>query len=489
MSDADQRPDLLIIMSDQHSGRVLGCADDPFVQTPNLDGLAARGVRFSRTYCGNPLCVPSRMTFLTSQHSSDIDVWTNGCLLRPEIPTFLHSLATAGYETVHCGRMHFTGPDHRHGFEQHLVGDLTSQWPGTTGPDLGHIPLSTTGQSRPGLDHAGAGRTGYQAYDRAVTDSAVEFIRSRGPRAARRPFCLVVGYVLPHCPFICPRDLFEKYHDRVDIPRLAEQEKSGLHPAVQRWREARGLEDVPDDVVRTARAAYYGLTELCDALVGEVLGALDAANLADETAVFYTSDHGDMAGNHEMWWKSCFYEDSVGVPLIASWPGRFAAETVIDEPVSLLDLAPTFTDLGHGADLPRARGTSLRSFLQGDGRPADRPAHVFAEAYSGSDAPARMVCRGPWKLVHFHGYDQPQLFNVADDPGEVDDRATDPACADVRDELLGLALDGWSGERTKECVAIASERWGILGRWARATHPPEPDHWVEPEGCNVFPEA
>jgi len=489
MAKENSAPNLLVIMSDQHSGRVMGCAGDALARTPNLDALAARGVRFRRAYCGNPLCVPSRMSFLAAQHCSDIEVWSNGCLLRTEIPTFLHGLGAAGYETVLCGRMHFEGADHRHGFEKHLVGDVTSQWPGTRGPDLGHIPVSSTGQSRPAVEVAGPGRTAYQAYDRAVTDGAVEFLHRRG-RAAERPFCLVVGYVLPHCPFICPRDLFERYYALVDVPRLSEAERAYLHPAVVAWRRRRGVEGLTDEQVRTARAAYYGLVEMCDGFVGEVIEALAAAGLAESTAVFYTSDHGDMAGRHEMWWKTNFYEDSVGVPLIASWPGRLAEGVEVRQAASLLDVGPTLLELAGAGPLPRVSGRSLAAFLRGQGAPPGWRDEVFSELHGDrGDPPARMICRGPWKLVHFHGYDEPQLFNIEEDPDEIHDRARDPASASVRDELHARVREGWSGQRVVDAMALLRERTRVLKAWSQAVRPPDPDHWVAPEGCNVFPET
>ena len=482
------QPNLLVIMSDQHSPHVLGCAGDAIIRTPNLDALASRGVRFERSYCGNPLCVPSRMTFLTGQHSSQINCWSNSSVLSSGVPTFAHSLSVAGYETVHCGRMHFTCADHRHGFEKHLVGDLTPQWPGTRGPDLAPIPMNTTGQSRPAVTTAGPGRSGYQAFDCAVTDGAVEFLKQRGAQSDR-PFCLVVGYVLPHCPFICPKDLFEEYHDRVDVPRMPESERASLHPAMKLWREVRGVDDLSDEQVRTARAAYYGLVTMCDAFVGKVLSALEDAGLADDTAVFYTSDHGDMAGEHEMWWKSSFYEGSVNVPLIASWPGRFAAGETVSTPVSLLDLAPTLTELGGAEPLPCAQGQNLGSFLTGSGKPDTWNDAVFAECIGKrEEKPSRMIVRWPWKLIHYHGYDDPQLFNLDEDPGETRDLGRDPARADIRKELHAEVLCGWDGQRVFDAVQRELREWRVISQWAGVVQPPDPDHWVEPDGCNVFPE-
>ena len=128
---ADDRPNILVIMSDQHSPKVGGYAGDLVVRTPNLDRLAGRSVRFDNMYCPAPLCVPARMSFLTSRWPSDQNVWSNQCYLNSTVPTFAHHLTLAGYETVLCGRMHFEGYDQRHGFEKALVGDFTVQHPGT----------------------------------------------------------------------------------------------------------------------------------------------------------------------------------------------------------------------------------------------------------------------------------------------------------------------------------------------------------------------
>ena len=157
----------------------------------------------------------------------------------------------------------------------------------------------------------------------AVTDACCEFLARRDRAGAERPFCLVTGYVLPHCPFICPRDLYEEYYHRVEVPAVPEGYLDRLHPAIKLWREKRGVNGLSDDAVRRARAAYYGLVTFMDGLIGRLLETLASTSFADNTAVIYLSDHGEMAGEHGMWWKSSFYDGSSGVPMIASFPGRF----------------------------------------------------------------------------------------------------------------------------------------------------------------------
>lgn len=488
-----KRPNILLIMSDQHSPHVMGCAGDQVVRTPHLDALARQGVRFTSNYCPAPLCVPSRTAFLTGQYPSDTEVWTNQCVLNTNVPTFAHGLGAAGYETVLCGRMHFRGADQRHGFAGRLVGELAAIYPGGRGVDLGKIPTASTGQTRIAVEVAGPGRTSYQVYDEHIAAACREFLAWQGkqPRSKRDPFAVVVGFVLPHCPFVCPKELYHEYYRKVTLPECPPGYIDGQHPAIRDWLRRRGILDLPDETVRKARAGYYGLVTHMDALVGSILETLRTAGLAGDTVVIYTSDHGEMAGEHRMWWKSNFYEASAGVPLIVSAPGRFATGKVVRRVTSLLDLAPTLLEIGEAKPLPHARGRSLLPLLTGKADTADWSDLAFCEHYvtpRRGDPPCRMVRRGPWKLNVYHGHDAPQLFNLDDDPGEWKDLAADPAHAELRKELLAMVHEGWSPARIQARVKRVIDDHGYLTAWGRKASPPDPDHWVCPPGANVFPQ-
>ena len=482
------QPNFLVILSDQHNPQNLGCGGDRLVRTPHLDGLAERGLTFDNTYCAAPLCVPSRMTFLTGRHCSDIGVWTNGCSLASDIPTFAHGLGLAAYETVLGGRMHFVGPDQRHGFEKRIIGDVLGPRPGGPTPDLGDIPPGTTGQSRRAVEIAGPGRTAYQAYDAAVTDTCCRFLEERDPND--RAFCLVVGYVLPHCPFICPKDLYDEYYDQVDIPQVPDDYLDALHPAIRLWRRVRGVDGLSDEQVRRARAAYYGLVTFMDELIGRLLQTLATTSLADNTAVVYLSDHGEMAGEHGMWWKSSFYEGSARVPMIWSWPEQFGAGQRVDSVTSLLDVGPTLLDVAGADPLPQAAGRSLAGFLRDPASVSAWPDEALAEIVNGGEErPARMIRRGAWKLNHYHGYEQPQLFNIEEDPQELCDRAQDSSCAAIKNELLEQVLAGWDADAIG--AELESRRKGqqLLRQWAGVVEHDLSDFWRAPPGSNVFPES
>lgn len=490
MSAAGSRPNFVIIMADQQSPHVLGHAGDPVVRTPNLDKLAARGVRFAANYCGSPLCVPSRMTFLTSRHCSGIEVWSNGCVLDSETPTFPAALAAAGYETVLAGRMHFTGPDQRHGFTRRTIGDVSQPLQTAKGkhPLLGMIPRETTGQSKGAIETAGAGKTSYMAYDDAVTRSACDFLAEWDGRSSDKPLALVVGYVLPHCPYICPPELYRYYKGRVTLGRPPTGYFDRLHPAERDDRERRGFGEVNDEQALIAKAAYYGLVEYHDRLCGRILDAVAQTKFADNTVVVYTSDHGDMAGEHGLWTKSVFYEASVGVPMIWSWPQRFRKGAIVSSVTSLLDIGPTLLALAGAQPMKEVAGRSMAGFLMGEGVVDAWPNDAFSECCGvGGDRPSRMLREGPWKIIVHHGHQQPQLFNLAEDPAEWNDRRDDPSCAEIRERLMGRIREGWDGERVVAALKRSKERQKAALEKAKAWATQGRDSWEMPPDANVFP--
>ena len=182
---------VLVIMSDQHSKYHIGCYGDPIVRTPHLDAMAEEGVRFTSAYCPSPVCGPSRMSFMTGRYPTSIRSWGNGFILSSAIPTWAHALGAAGYETALIGRMHFAGPDQRHGFEKRPVGEYYARFPGVD-PIGGH-PLKgigRTGQHRSVVEGAGRGRTDFQAFDDTVTDGAIAYLKDKANEENGRPFAL-----------------------------------------------------------------------------------------------------------------------------------------------------------------------------------------------------------------------------------------------------------------------------------------------------------
>jgi choline-sulfatase len=281
--------------------------------------------------------------------------------------------------------------------------------------------------------------------------------------------------LLPHCPFIAPKNLFDYYYERVDIPRIV----GDVPPTIRRFRKLRGiLEPLPDERIRVARAAYYGMCEYLDLLIGRILDCLDETGLSENTLVVYTTDHGEMAGDHGCWWKSNYYEGSVGVPLIARLPGFVPASSVSQAICSLMDLGPTFSEIA-GTEMLDVDGRSIWSILRGN-RPSswlNETCSEFCDGVGDLYLPSRMIRSGRWKLWVYPDQERlpPTLFDLNDDPLEQHDLGNSPALAKVRDQLLSKVLSDWDPETVHREGRQAVADWGTLSRWANQTLPENPD--------------
>jgi len=475
------KPNVLVIMSDQHSPHVLGCYGNEIVRTPNLDRLAGQGMRFTNAYCPSPLCVPSRMSFMTSRMPSRNRVWDNAHVLSSGTPTWAHRLGSAGYETALIGRMHFTGSDHRHGFEKRPLGEFSARHPGVPflgGPLWTQYRQAATGQSRVAVETAGTGTTVLQWYTEKAISSACQYIREKAKAQDDRPFAAVCGFSLPHCPFIAPKALFEHYYDRIDIPAV----ESDQPATVLRFRRIRGILDPPlsEERVRVARAAYFALCEHVDRLLGDLFETLQETGLAENTLVIYCSDHGEMAGEHGCWWKSNYYEGSARVPLIARLPGAVPAGFVCDAVCNLVDLGPTFADIAGTRDDLCGDGRSLWPTLRGR-HPEDWLDETFSELADFRGAPpvfpSRMIRSGPWKLWAYADEDNlpPVLFDLEHDPGEEHDLGQTPDHAGIRGELLRKVYEGWDPQRVSQLAEEGFEDYKTLQKWGKTVRPHCPD--------------
>ena len=481
-------PNLLYIHSDQHSPYVAGCYGDPLVETPHLDALAARGVVFDNTYCPSPICVPSRMSMLSGRYPSDNQVWTNTHILDSGIPTFAHAMGAGGYRPVLVGRMHSVGPDQLHGYAERLVGDHGPNQPGGQGVDHGQLS-GTAGPGRVSLRLSGHGQSAYQVHDEDVTAATVDYLNRLGvaKRAgqAAEPFSLSVGFMLPHQPFVARLQDYRYYYENITPPQTPEPFGDHLHPHIKHWRQACEIEEVSEEETRRARAAYWALVHRMDVLIGQIITALRENGLEEDTLILYTSDHGEQVGEHGLWWKQTFYEDSVKVPAILAWPGRLPAGTRCDRVISSLDLNATMLDALGCPALPNSRGRSLLPLLA-DPQSAEWDDVAFSEFCqdaAGAGGPfseegifQRMIRRGPWKLNYYHG--QPcQLFNLQADPRERQDLAADPAHQETLAVLKAEVLDGWDPEWIAARMAALRADRSILAEWGRTVQPPDHCRW------------
>ena len=432
-----RRPNILVIMTDEHDPSAMGCYGHSLVRTPHLDRLAREGVVFDNAYCNSPMCVPSRMSFLTGQLASQVSVYDNGSPLASEAPTYAHYLQAAGYETVLCGRMHMIGPDRLHGFGLRLYDDMTRWTRYEQKPD--RAPRWRRG-SNSHVTECGPGDGAWLAYDRTAIDLAERYLRVKADASSSEPWMLTVGLMYPHFPLWVPPRYYDQYPlAGIQVPYMGDETFESQHPVIQHLRYAfRNERDLPDDLTRMALASYYGLITMTDEQVGRLLSLVEETRLQEDTVVIYASDHGEMAGQHGIWQKQCFYEAAVRVPLIVKDPrGRRGAR--ISANASLVDLVPTLLDLA-GLEPPDGLvGRSLRSFVAA-GVGEDRA--VVSEYHAqGMLSGGFMVKKERFKYNHYVGH-EPQLFDLEADPDERKDIAREPAygkvLADLRRELYDV---------------------------------------------------
>src|SRR5580700_1309485 len=341
---------LLFILSDEHSRRVLGCYGHGMIRTPNLDRLAAQGVRFSDAYSNSPICVPSRAALATGRHVHQIRFWDNAIPYDGSVKSWHHRLREAGHEVTAIGKLHFRSADDDNGFTEevmplHVVDGI--------GDPLGWLrdPLPVRKAALRLANDAGPGNSSYQDYDDNITAAAVDWLKARaaGPNQRNgggKPWVLFVSLVCPHFPLIARPEWYDRYPEE-SLPRPAlydAGEREPDHPYIAAIRECQIYDKGFDETkLRRALAAYFGLVSFVDHNVGRLLATLAQTGLAADTRVIYTSDHGDNLGTRGLWGKSTMYEESVGVPMIMAGP-EVADGVVCREPVSLIDCFPTILD-------------------------------------------------------------------------------------------------------------------------------------------------
>jgi choline-sulfatase len=432
---------LLIIMSDQHNRRALGCYGHSIVKTPHLDELAAGGTLFTDVYTPSPVCVPARAAFATGRYVHQIATWDNAIAYNGSIPSWHHLLRERGHQVVSIGKLHFRSADDDNGFSEEQIGMHIIDGEGDLLGLVRDEDMPKRGGSYKMAKMAGPGESMYTTYDREIAARAQVWLREEAHRYTKRPWVLFVSFVCPHFPLTAPPEHFYRYYDRdLPLPKLYERRHEPLHPFLEDYRKSFAYDEffANADAVKRAQAGYFGLCSFLDENVGKVLLALDQSGLVSSTRTIYVSDHGDNLGTRGLWGKSTMYEESVAVPLIASGPD-IPAGLRVSNPASLLDLYPFIMEaVGTGppeSDTPAHPGISIARLIS-----EQMSRVVFSEYHGmGSKTAAYMVRKGPYKLVYYADY-PPQLFNLACDPEELNDIAGQ---VDARAKLEELKADLW----------------------------------------------
>ncbi len=434
-SPASNRPNILILMTDQQRGDCLSCAGHPVVQTPNLDRLAAEGVRFSNAYTTSPVCMPARSSFLSGLYVHNYGQWNNYGHLPEDVDTYLHHLRAAGYRTCHVGKSHFF---------QHLPGeDMRDYDPFMrklgwddifeTGGPWGSVEATSIAS-----DHwkklgvwedlladyekrrhkAGGHLKGTwpsvlpegETLDDFVARTAADYVSSY---ESPEPLLLFVGFGSPHEPWDPPRSWADRYDPAAMPPPEPAPDPGPWVPqrAADYQRKLWSQFETAGEDLALIRSRYFAKISHADECAGRVLEAFDQRGWMENTAVIFWSDHGEMLGDKQRLHKGVFFEPSARVPLIVRRPRETAPGTVAPGLVDLTDLFPTILELGGCPPKETAFGRSLLPMC------AD-PSRRLREAVFSEVGDRTMVRDERYQLVVNAQGDSLLLFDMARDPGE-----------------------------------------------------------------------
>ncbi|NCT97480.1 MAG: sulfatase-like hydrolase/transferase [Comamonadaceae bacterium] len=462
---------LIVIMSDEHSPKALGCYGSEIVRTPNLDALAARGTRFSAAYCSSPVCIPARASFAVGKYIHQVGYWDNADAYDGAIPSWHHHLRERGHDVVSIGKLHFRKTGEDHGFSDEIIpmhiiegkGDLM-------GLVRSELPVRKGAYKM--ARYAGPGESQYTFYDREITARAQVWLREAVRRESDKPWVLFVSLVAPHFPLTAPPEHYYHYYEQnLPMPKLYEKGERPTHPYLVDYARSFNYDDYFDrETVKRAVAGYYGLCSFLDENIGKILRTLEETGLADSTRVMYTSDHGDNMGTRGLWGKSTMFEETAGVPLIMAGEGIPRGHTV-DTPVSHVDAYPFILDaVGHTEPSLREGYPGVSLFDTAAGAVPER--NVLVEYHGmGSTTGAFMIRHGRYKYVHYIGYPA-QLFDLETDPEELNDLASNGRYAAVLDEchqrLLSVCdpdeVDRRAKARQAELLAQNGGREAVIER-------------------------
>lgn len=416
-----EKPDILIFMSDQHGADYSGWGSVS-VDTPELNQLRGEGTSFEEAYTPCPICVPARMSVMSSLLPSRTGIYSNQDTLSDTVPCFTHALVAEGYDTVLAGRMHFIGANQRHGFTKRIAPDIT--------PVSWQRPFQKIKEERGVLMAAfadwgatevvGAGESPVEHYDRMVIDAVLDYLKEEHDK----PQFILVGTYGPHFPYITNEKLYRKYYERVTIPRGFDRREIPNYLLKNEVLAGRMKEEhVTEEVVRGCLAAYCGQIEIMDGQIGEVKREFQryAKRNGHKAVMGYVSDHGDCVGENRLFGKRNYSDKASKVPMIFAGDGIPAGHCVTS-PVSLMDLGPTVCSMA-GTSFEIGDGKSLVGRMQGevdDGMVVSQMVDETNRGFVGSI----MLRYGDYKFIHYHTeIPQSILFDRKEDPEEICDIA------------------------------------------------------------------
>jgi arylsulfatase len=475
-----RRPNVLMILTDQQRWDGLGASGNRAIRTPNMDRLAAEGVRCSDYFVSYPFCMPSRSSYLTGRYPHAHGCWDNGVVLPPDTVTLGDRFAERGYHTGLIGKGHLSTHQSAGTADSYSAMDQPgfAEWHGpyygfqevwlTAGHNrpTGHYGLwlrehhpdslalfEPEAATRPSTGAPMSWKSALPAEHHASTwigDRTIDFLNQHH----EQPFFLQVSFPDPHLPFCPPAPYDEMYPlDGVPMPLRRMGELDDKPPHFNAFREGRingfggqaspDLTGVTDDQIREIIAHTYGMISLIDDNLGRIFARMDELGLFENTIVLLTTDHGELLGDHWLVGKGPFHYDSlIKVPLLWRFPDRRAAGRVASGMMSNVDVAPTILDAVGLPDLPDQQGHSMLPMLTGDDDSVARE-RVLVE-FDWRFVPglrAKTIRTRHYKLTAYANEPYGELYDLEDDPGEFVNRWDDPALVGVKCELLAGLVD------------------------------------------------
>ena len=472
------RPNILFITTDQQRGDALGVAGQDWLQTPSLDALARDGYHFTRAYSEAPVCVAARTTWMTGTHPWEHRVRGNTRQAMDPAKTLPGVLTAHGYRTHAAGKMHFT-PDQRNlnGFESMV---LCEEGRMRDGDDYHHWLQATPWA---GLERAhGVGNNEVFAAPSPLPEShyastwianqAIRFLHEHLASADERPFFLWCSFTKPHSAYDPPRP-YDQLYDPGQVPAPARNggDMSESPPQLREANRVYTWDALGPEQIALARAFYFGNVTHLDHCIGRLLGTLDSLGIRGDTLIVFNSDHGDLLGDHNLFFKSNYYEESTHVPLIVWAPDSIRADLDLGPPgridalVGQRQVMPAMLHAA-GAELPpEVEGPWLTDVM--GGRASGEPVHgVFGDRNNLQLA----LIEERFKYIWWANGRFEQLFDRESDPGELTNRADDPSLAAVKARMRGWLAeylgergyaDGLDGEDlVGHDYDLATTRWG-----------------------------
>lgn len=450
LTGSDQ-PNILFITTDMQKLDTLGCYGNPIIRTPHIDKLATDGVRFTNAFVNNPVCMPSRASWVTGKVPSAHGVRWNAGGLRAKEMTVTKRLHDVGYEVAAIGKMHWGEAECDFGFDYWNLTD--HGFPASPSATNYGKTLEKAGLNQvPNVKYSPEYKEYYGAVasplpedyhmDGFIANATLEYLEKRDPS---KPFFCWCSFFGPHLP-LDPAEPWDRLYAEAELPEpIWNLEEFENKPPEQRafqqnkdrgngFGDYRKITENPKKLQRFL-AHYWSKISMIDAFVGRIVSYLEANHLKENTLIVFTSDHGDFGGNHRLLFKSAFlYDDLLRVPLIFSWPGKIRPSTqyALTEQI---DISSTLLELAGLKPHAGMQGDSLMPLLNGE-LPKDWKNAVYAEAVD-----HRMIRTEKWKLVYYRGKPYGELYRIDEDQNELNNLYDDPTLLEVRERLMRLLVD------------------------------------------------